>query len=360
MNDPLVSVCCITYNHACYVDAAIASIFNQSHRDIEIIVIDDGSTDDTLAKLETLKGESPFPMLIQSHQNTGRVGRNVNLGLSRARGKYVRFLSLDDLFTSDSTAEFVRMMELDESLQFAACDRAKMIDKFGNPMQESSNSPFLDMQASELSVQAMLDMEHARGGTFYIQNAMFRKDILERSGGCDEDLLGDDITLRIKLFRQMIAEHSLKFAILNRTAFLYRIHDKNLHKDSKRQIDTMIQICDKYYDGKPSPILYDWIGHAVRSHVDAVKSLMSYRFVHGDSQSLRFEIDDRIDGFQYSLYWKYLPLKKPHWLFRSLDSLRRTSYRLLRSIGLAAIAFRFLSTESAWYKRVVALAIQKP
>jgi len=91
MKDPLVSIVIPTYNCGRYVEEAVDSVLGQTYRNMEIIVVNDGSTDDTESRLEKYKDR----IRIVSQANRGLSGaRNVGIGLST--GEYVAFLDSDD------------------------------------------------------------------------------------------------------------------------------------------------------------------------------------------------------------------------------------------------------------------------
>lgn len=90
---PKVSVIIPTYNRANYIAAAIESVFAQTLRDIEVVVVDDGSTDDTTERLAPFRGRL-------NYVRTGNQGsaRARNEGMRRASGEYIAFLDSDDLY----------------------------------------------------------------------------------------------------------------------------------------------------------------------------------------------------------------------------------------------------------------------
>ena len=90
---PLVSVVIPTYNRARLVQEAVASVLAQSYRPLELIVVDDGSTDATGA---ALAGRPEVRVLSQPH--TGMPGQVRNAGVRLARGEYLAFLDSDDLW----------------------------------------------------------------------------------------------------------------------------------------------------------------------------------------------------------------------------------------------------------------------
>lgn len=96
MNQGLVSIIIPTYNYARYLPEAIRSCLDQSYKDIEIVVIDDGSTDDTRAIA------AQYQSVIYVYQENQGVSIARNRGLHLARGEYVGFLDADDRLTSDA------------------------------------------------------------------------------------------------------------------------------------------------------------------------------------------------------------------------------------------------------------------
>jgi glycosyltransferase involved in cell wall biosynthesis len=96
---PLVSVIIPTYNRAGLVQEAIASIEAQSFRDFEILVVDDGSTDDTAEALASLKG-----IRVLRYDCRRGVAAARNLGIAEARGEWLAFLDSDDLWLTDKLA----------------------------------------------------------------------------------------------------------------------------------------------------------------------------------------------------------------------------------------------------------------
>lgn len=98
MGDPCVSVVMAAYNGAALIRETIDSVLNQTMRDLEIVVVDDGSRDDTVAMLESIA--DPRLRLIRSERNGGpAIARS--LAMSHARGRYIAGLDQDDLCRPD-------------------------------------------------------------------------------------------------------------------------------------------------------------------------------------------------------------------------------------------------------------------
>src|SRR4051812_16716694 len=94
---PAVSVILPTYNRAKFLPQAFASIRSQTFTDWELIVVDDGSTDDTAALVAELTRGWEQPMRYHRQENRGAYGAR-NTGLDLARGEYVAFFDSDDVW----------------------------------------------------------------------------------------------------------------------------------------------------------------------------------------------------------------------------------------------------------------------
>jgi glycosyltransferase involved in cell wall biosynthesis len=104
---PLVSVIIPTYNRASLLGEAIASVRKQTYHDWELIVVDDGSTDET-ARIPTTHDEGRIRVLHLPH--LGQPGRVRNAGLAVAQGEYVAFLDDDDLWQPEKLATQVGLL----------------------------------------------------------------------------------------------------------------------------------------------------------------------------------------------------------------------------------------------------------
>lgn len=103
---PLVSVVLPAYNHARYVAQSIASVSSQTYPNIELVVIDDGSTDGTAAVISECLVNFPVPARFIVRKNQGAPA-TLNEGATLARGQYLAFLNSDDYYAPDRIASLV-------------------------------------------------------------------------------------------------------------------------------------------------------------------------------------------------------------------------------------------------------------
>ena len=125
---PLVSVVIPTYNAADFIFDTISSVLNQSYTDLEVIVVDDCSTDDTASIVRKICYEESRLTLVELEKNMGGPAGPRNVGVANARGKWVCFIDADDLWHSTKIS---RQLSVLNSLgaSFCCTDIAVFTDK---------------------------------------------------------------------------------------------------------------------------------------------------------------------------------------------------------------------------------------
>lgn len=103
--NPLVSVVIPAFNAAAYIQDAVETVLAQSYRPLEIIIVDDGSTDDTVERVARYADQ--VVLLRQSNRGPGAAR---NLGVSRATGQIIAFLDADDLWPAERLKNMVELM----------------------------------------------------------------------------------------------------------------------------------------------------------------------------------------------------------------------------------------------------------
>jgi glycosyltransferase involved in cell wall biosynthesis len=131
MANPLVSIVIPAFNSGKYIFDAINSCKNQTYKDIEIIVIDDGSTDDSLRQLRIVDGIK----LVSIGENRGACYAR-NLGIAEAQGQYIKFLDSDDLLEQDCIEKQIQRSLVLDDFSIVYGDFCRLIDgcvtAFGN------------------------------------------------------------------------------------------------------------------------------------------------------------------------------------------------------------------------------------
>ncbi len=239
MKTPQFSIITPTFNRSSQLRRAIESILAQTHTDYELIVIDDGSTDDTQVMLNEFVGLERISIVKQSNQGASAARNN---GIKQARGRYICFLDSDDVFTPDHLEKTASDISRQPDIQ-AFSSKLQFKRKSTNyikPFKAYNNTQPLDEyllcdRGSFLMVSLTVESEVARQCLFNTQISY-----------------GDDIEFVIKLWKKGCEFYSQTHigAIIDD-----RSDDSRLSRSLQvRQIDSLLSelrpwISDKAYLG---------------------------------------------------------------------------------------------------------------
>lgn len=192
--EPLVSVIIPTYNRAALIAKTIDNVFQQTYRKFELIIVDDGSTDDTASVLRRYEDRAR----IITQRNAGpAVARNN--GAKAARGEILAFQDSDDLWKPTKLERQIRLLEMDRSVPCCLCDVVmRTVD--GKPFTSFDHSVvrLCDEEGTWVNVLDVLTTRFV----LFNQAAAIRRNAFERVGGFSEKLryLEDyDLPLRLSL-----------------------------------------------------------------------------------------------------------------------------------------------------------------
>ena len=180
MSKPLVSAVIPTYNRAHIVCDAIESVLAQTYPSIEVIVVDDGSKDDTLARLKQY-GER---IRVISQANAGPAAAR-NRGITAARGKLIAFLDSDDLWLPEKTERQVALLE--RAGESVPCCLSNIMMKWNSGDRASFDIALLK-PSNEEGVWLNVDEVLATRFVLFNQGIMIRREVLERIGVFDESI----------------------------------------------------------------------------------------------------------------------------------------------------------------------------
>ena len=190
-NNPLVSVIIPLYNAEKYLAETIQNVLNQTYHPIEIIVIDDGSTDKSLSIAKSFEGEK---VKVFSQNNSGASAAR-NYGLREAKGEFIQFLDADDLLSTNKIEEQVKLL-LNSPDKLAVCPTIHFFDgedfKSKQPIhewyKEDSDDPvdfLINLYGGDL-------IGPTYGGMITVHAWLTPKDIIQKAGFWNEGLTVDD------------------------------------------------------------------------------------------------------------------------------------------------------------------------
>lgn len=178
---PLVSVVIASYNHQDYVEKAIKSIVEQDYQPIELIVIDDGSTDGSANLLVTLEARYGFCLIFKEN---GGVVSVINRAIREAKGDYLVVHASDD-----------------ESLPHRISNQVEILERYPNAAFVSSNLEFIDQSGRYIArLREITEKEYERGfADLFVQRArvdsvacMYRTSALRKIGSINEMYSAED------------------------------------------------------------------------------------------------------------------------------------------------------------------------
>ncbi|MDJ0555185.1 MAG: glycosyltransferase [Microcoleaceae cyanobacterium MO_207.B10] len=224
---PRVSVIIATYNNAHYILEAIASVLNQTYTSYEIIVIDDGSTDNTRQVLEPYLDKIRYV-----YQENQGVSHARNLGLEMARGEFIAFLDADDFFLSDKLAKQVSIFDARPSLG---------IVHSGWRLVNEKGEKISDIELWHGSLE--LDLETWVVWKPVTISMMFRKSWIKSAGGFNTRWHhGEDIDLVLRL-----SMNGCEAVWLPKVTYCYRQHRRNATRKSTQQATSMMSVLDEFF-----------------------------------------------------------------------------------------------------------------
>lgn len=216
-----VSVIIPTYNRARYVVDAVRSVLRQSHPVDEVLVVDDGSTDDTKQALEPFRDR-----VVYVRQDNKGAGAARNRGMSEASGDFIAFLDSDDLWIEEKVEAQLRFFQTHPHLEFTFGEMVNFRGGIESGEPEIKNAmlhKYLCENASDL--EGLLDCLVVEN-VIPTPTVMFRRRCLERVGEFAEDLrIAEDLDLWLRFARMC------RCGFLKRVLAKRRRHDGNLISD---------------------------------------------------------------------------------------------------------------------------------
>ncbi|MEM9833327.1 MAG: glycosyltransferase [Bacteroidota bacterium] len=242
VNQPLVSVIALCYNHARFLEKALRSVFIQTYPAIELILIDDASTDTSVALAQSFLQEYRVAFPVKTcflTENRGNCAA-FNQGLALATGKYVIDFATDDIMLPQRIAQQVAYFESLPNEYGVVFSEAEYVDEHGKHLwfhhrenlKHIHPIPTGDVYAEVLA-------------RYYISppTMMIKKKVLDELRGYDEQLAYEDFDFWVRSARNW------KYAYLNECTTQIRKHDSSLstlqYRPGDRQLHSTYLVCQK-------------------------------------------------------------------------------------------------------------------
>lgn len=221
--NPLITVYITNHNYGEFLTEAIESVLNQSYRHFELLIIDDGSTDNSKDILRSYENNSKIKIIYQN--NKGLTISN-NIALKLSKGEFIIRLDADDYFDENALKNLISAFETKEiGMVFGDW---YLIDKYGAVIGRAERHNFKE--------DVTLYDQPAHGAC-----TMFRKECLLKLNGYDESISRQD---GYELWLRFIQKY--KVSNINIPVFYYRQHSNSLTKNEKHLLNTRAKILETF------------------------------------------------------------------------------------------------------------------
>jgi glycosyltransferase involved in cell wall biosynthesis len=263
-----VSVVIPTFNHSRYVTEAVESALNQTLRPLEVIVVDDGSTDDTRDRLAPYLGRIQYV-----HQENAGPSAARNNGIRHARGTWIAVLDADDLWHPRKLEVQLGAAEIDESIGLV-----------GSPLFATMPTELPDHPPTRLlDVRDFLFDAPLTSSSTLVRRAAF-----DVAGGFEETLsLAEDRDMWLRL---MVVTRGLQ---VSTPCWTYRDHPGQVSRSAQRMFDGYRRVLARFFAAHP-----EYRGDRRGA----------FAYMHLDAAQCFYQQGDRLDALRHLLAsWWYRP-----------------------------------------------------
>lgn len=255
-NEPLVSIVVITYNSSKFVIETLDSAKSQTYKNIELIISDDCSKDDTVDVCRKWLNENNDLFvnteLIEASENTGIPG-NCNRGLYASNGKWIKMIAGDDILLNNCIEKFINetiKFRLEKFFSSSIYEmKNDVVDRISIPPER-----IMKGNAAKQKINFLKYLSYIFGPSIFME-----RDTLLSLGGFDERYQGvEDYPLYLK-----ITKAGYRFQLLNEPTVIYRIHDESITKKINSQFSQSFSkhMEEVAYGMMSEEGMYLWVRH---------------------------------------------------------------------------------------------------
>ncbi|HER24666.1 MAG TPA: glycosyltransferase family 2 protein [Candidatus Atribacteria bacterium] len=229
LKNPVISIIIPTYNRAHLIDKAIKSVLNQTYQNYEIMIVDDGSTDNTK---EVVKGFADSRINYFFHTNNLGVSAARNTGIKASRGEYIAFLDSDDEWLPEKLNRQIKIFKSESSVVgvvytgiYYSDEKGKKVKKVYMPGNEGYIYEHLLKRETEI----------------YISTVLLKNECFTKAGLFDADLfIGEDYDMWLRIAKYY------KFRAVKELLVVGLIHDSQTSANSEVMIEGVKKFQKKY------------------------------------------------------------------------------------------------------------------
>ena len=212
-NFPLVSVICLSYNHEAYVVEALNSVINQTYPNVELLIADDCSTDNSVEVIQNWLENHPEVHFLANEKNLGNT-KTFNQLAKKAKGEFIIDLAADDILLPNCIENQIKTFQNSKYKNLGIV--------YGNLIEIDEKGNFISNYYTE--------EDHPESGNIYKMvigrttkicsvSSMIKKSVLEKLGYYDENLAYEDLDLWIRTSRDFDFEYIPEILAKKRVLF---------------------------------------------------------------------------------------------------------------------------------------------
>ncbi len=256
----LVSIIIPAYNQGHYLGEAIQSCINQTYENIEIIVVDDGSTDNTREVVNSFSNSN----IHYIYKNNGGLSSARNAGIIASSGEFLTFLDSDDMFLPDKLTLLLREFETDPELGFVA-GHALLMDQHSkilpNKFETNLPSPIHNL---------------ILGNPFHVGSVLIKKHWQEKIGYFDESLRSyEDWDFWLRL-----AVAGCQMAVIPVAVSRYRFHTGQMTRNGQQMTKANLAVLDKFFSNPD--LEEDWVKMKPQAYAHAHLRAAAHGYLSSD------------------------------------------------------------------------------
>jgi len=242
MEAPLVSAVVLCYNHAQFVVECLESVKAQNYPNLELIINDDASRDDSVAVIEAWLAKNNVPHTFLKNKTNQGICRSFNAVLSHARGKYISGIASDDVWLPGKVLDQVEIMERQPAKTGVVYSDALQMDMQGTLLPGTFMETDGRRRGSKTPPEGDIHMALWRGNNFIApMTTMIKRECYDRVGSYDENLFAEDWDMWLRISRHY------DFIFSPATLVKYRIVSTSATRSNfGRLLDDMCRICLKH------------------------------------------------------------------------------------------------------------------
>ncbi|MGY5352416.1 glycosyltransferase family 2 protein [Wenyingzhuangia sp. IMCC45533] len=236
MSNPLVSIICTCYNHQNYVEETLDSVKNQTYTNIELVIVDDFSSDNSIEVINNWLRKNPESKFIKNSKNLG-LTKSFNHAFKETSGFYLMDLAADDILAPDCIEKLVKTyLSPNDDEVGLVFGNAKLIDESGKLISVFYDEEMIKRINKALSINFY---QYLLSDSAYMCSVtgLYKRDVFVKLRGYDEELYFEDLDYWLRVARNYKIVFTEKILIKKRHLtnslgngfFVRSEHTKKLH-----------------------------------------------------------------------------------------------------------------------------------